>query len=107
GEAENDQVAHEVLKLDGYAGDREGDAGLPCGRHQDRGDHAGEQGQVDQAAQAHAAVGRRVLDLRLAVLAPVEIDVEKDEHREHDTADEERLAVEMLGRPEEIDAAQE
>ena len=44
-------VAQQVLPLDRDPGDGEGDAGLHVSGHQDRGDNAGEQRQVGEAAQ--------------------------------------------------------
>ena len=85
----------------------EGDARPPHARHQHRGDHAGEQQEVDLAGDAEALAVAFVLLRRGARLAPVEEAVHAViEHQQQD-GDEQHRHQHGPRWPEEIDALQE
>ena len=74
---------------------------------EDGADDAGNEQEIDAAADAEVGWRLDLADRGDEAILPVVPDIEHDEDREHETGNECRFEPEMPGRPEEVDAVQE
>jgi hypothetical protein len=102
--ADHDDVAQGVGEFDLGSHDRDASE-IDRGAHENRADDHRDEQEVEAARHPHRLIRRRV-GTHPAFLA-VDVGIESEEHREHDGAGQQRLAEEMRGGPEEVDAAQE